>query len=110
MRKLISSSKISSHLSASCKRRLATSSHASCRRRAVRFLEITAHLHQRLFLAAKIHRLRADQFLVLLAQLGLLGFQRHIFRTEQFDVILHVAVKNLKAPSWAVFRGSGCAT
>ena len=61
--------------------------------RAVRLFEIAAHLHERLFLAAKIHRLRADEFLILLAQLGLLGFQRHVFRAEQLDMIFHVAVK-----------------
>ena len=51
--------------------------------RAVWLFEITAHLHERFFFAAKIHRLRADQFLILLAQLRVLGFQRHVFRAEE---------------------------
>ena len=34
---------------------------------AVGFLQIAAHLHERLFLAAELHRLRADQLLILLA-------------------------------------------
>ena len=95
---------MSSNLSASCKRRRATSSHASCRKRAVRLFEVTAHLHERFFLAAKIHRERAAQFLVLLAKLGLLGFQRNVFGPEQFDVVFHVAVENFIAPERELTR------
>ena len=62
--------------------------------RAVRLFQVTAHLHERFFLAAKVHRERAGQFLVLLAELGVLGFERDVFRTEQFDVIFHVAVED----------------
>ena len=62
---------------------------------AIRLFEIAAHLHQRLFLAAKVHCLRADEFLILLAQFRVLGFQRHVFRPEQRDVIFHIAIEHL---------------
>ena len=85
--------KNTSNFSASCKRRLATSPHASARR--CRLLQIAAHLDQRLFLATKVHRERATQILALLAQPGIPGFERHVFRSEQLDMIFHVAVENL---------------
>ena len=62
--------------------------------RAVRLFQITAHLHKRFFLAAKVHRERAGQFLVLLAELGVFGFERDVFRTEQIDMIFHVPIEN----------------
>ena len=73
---------------------------------AVRLLQIAAHLDERFFLAAKIHRERAAQFLVLLAELGLLGFERNVFRAEQFDMIFHVAVEN----EIFIFGGAGSAS
>ena len=65
--------------------------------RAVGFFEVAAHLHQRLFLAAKINRERAGQFLVLLGEFGFLGFERDIFGAKQIDVVLHVAVEDCVA-------------
>ncbi len=64
----------------------------------VRFLQIAAHLHQGLFLPAKLHGQRTAQFLILLAQLRLFGFQRHILRTEQLHLVLRVAIQNQKPP------------
>ena len=64
--------------------------------RTVRLFEVTAHLHQRFFFAPKIHRLRADEFLILLRELRLFGFQRHVFRTKKFDMIFYIPVKNFK--------------
>ena len=77
---------------------------------AVRFLQVTAHLHQRLFLAAKLHRERAAQFLILLRKFGFLGFQRNIFRPEQFDMVFHVAVKNINSASGGNCARNGWAT
>ena len=74
--------------------------------RAVGFFQVAAHLDERLFLAAKVHRERAGQFLVLLTELGVLGFERHVFRPEQLDMIFHVAVKD-KIP---VFGGTSFAS
>ena len=62
--------------------------------RAVRFLQVTAHLRQGPFLAAKGHGERAGEFLVLLAEPGLLGFQRDIFRAKQLHLQPRVAVEN----------------
>ena len=58
---------------------------------------MAAHLHECFFLAAKFHRLRADEFLVLLAELGLLGFKRHILLAEQLDLDLRVPIEDLVA-------------
>ena len=55
------------------------------------------HLHQSLFLAAKLHCERAGQFLVLLAQLRLLGFERHIFIAVEFDPHSGIAVEDIVA-------------
>ena len=58
---------------------------------AVGLFEVTAHLDECFFLAAKLHRQRAAEFLILLAELGFLGFERDVFRAIQFDVQLSVS-------------------
>src|SRR5260221_13556019 len=54
-----------------------------------------SHLCESLFLSPKLDGERASQFLILLAEFGLLGFKRDIFRAKQFDVDFGVAVKDL---------------
>jgi hypothetical protein len=44
-----------------------------------------------------LHGERAAEFLVLLPDLGFLGFERHVFLAEQLDVILHVANEHIVA-------------
>ena len=64
---------------------------------AIRFLEVTAHLDKRLLLAVELYRQAADDFLVLLPQLGSLCFQRDIFASEQLDLERGVAGEHLVA-------------
>ena len=66
-------------------------------KRPVRLFEVARHLHQSLFLAAKLHCERAGQFLVLLAQLRLPGFERHIFIAVEFDPHSGIAVEDIVA-------------
>src|SRR2546426_1271115 len=54
-------------------------------------------LFRSLFLAAKLHRERAAQFLILLAQLGFFSFERNVFRTEQVHVQFGVAIEHFVA-------------
>ena len=58
---------------------------------AVGFFEITAHLHEGSFFAVELYGKAADEFLVLLAKLGRLCFERDIFGPEQFDLERGVA-------------------
>jgi hypothetical protein len=60
--------------------------------RAIRFFQITAHLNERFFFATEIDGLGAGDFLVLLAQAVVLGFQRDVFFAEDFDVNFGVFV------------------
>gem|GEM_PF-4765352 len=63
--------------------------------RAVRLLQVAPHLHERLLLAPEVHRQRAGELLVLLAEPGFLRLQRDILLTEQLDEQRGVAVEDL---------------
>ena len=62
---------------------------------AVGFFEEAAHLREGFLLAAKLDGERAGKFLILLAQLGLFGFERDILLAEQLDALAQVAVEHL---------------
>ena len=65
--------------------------------RTVGLFQVAAHLDQRLLLAAELHGERAAELLILLAELGFLGLQRHVLLAEQLDLELRVAVEHLVA-------------
>ncbi len=66
---------------------------------AVGLLKVSAHLHERALLPVELHRQAADDFLVLLPQLGGLGFQRDVLASEQLNLECGVAGEHLVAPS-----------
>ena len=74
--------------------------------RAVRFFEITAHLHECFFFAAKIHRLRADQFLILLARVSLLPFPARRFRVGTVRRDFSLRGQKLQSAVAAIFRAA----
>lgn len=61
---------------------------------AVCLFEVTAHLDESFFFAAKIHGERTHELLVALAELGFLSFERDVFFAEKFDEKLRVTVEN----------------
>ena len=70
--------------------------------RAIWFFEELAHRYESFFLAAKLHGERSAEFLVLLADLRLFGFEGNVFLAIQLDVILHVADEHIVARRWQV--------
>src|SRR6185369_11790273 len=62
---------------------------------AIGLLEVTRHLRQRLFFSLEAHRQRPGYLLILLAQLGVFSFQRHILRTKQFHLEAGIAIEHL---------------
>ena len=65
--------------------------------RAVGLFEIAAHLNERFLFSPELNGQGAGQLLKLLAQLGLLGFQRQVLLAEQLDLDPRVAVEDLVA-------------